>query len=107
MGQKGAFVSSPMVPPSLQKIRAKQVTNRIMNAVKMKRKTSVEAIVSERRPILEMIFAPKSVAVIGASETSGCAGGALIEKLAQFQRPYFPNKSGESESAQYRRVLDD
>ena len=38
-----------------------------MKAVTTKRKTSAEAVVSDRRPILEAMFSPKSVALIGAS----------------------------------------
>jgi hypothetical protein len=38
-----------MVPSSLQKITSKQGMSRIMNTVKTKRKTSAEAITSDRR----------------------------------------------------------
>jgi hypothetical protein len=69
MGQEMAFISPAMDPPSFQKIRPKEGTNRIMSAVKAKRKISAETIVWERRLILEPTFAPRSVAGIGASET--------------------------------------
>jgi acetyltransferase len=61
-----------------------------MNTVKTKRKTSAEAIVFDRRPILEAMFAPRSVAVIGASETSGSVGRALLENLRPFHGHVFP-----------------
>jgi predicted CoA-binding protein len=61
-----------------------------MNTVKTKRKTSAEAIVFDRRPILEAMFSPKSVAVIGASETSGSVGQALMENLRSFNGHVFP-----------------
>jgi acetyltransferase len=79
-----------MVPLSLQEIRAKQGTNQIMKAVKTKRKTSAEAIRVDRRPILETMFAPRSVAVIGASETPGSVGYALMENLQSFNGHVFP-----------------
>ena len=61
-----------------------------MKAVKTKRKTSAETIVSDRRPSLEAMFAPRSVAVIGASETSGSVGRALLENLQSFHGHVFP-----------------
>ncbi|MGZ4989051.1 MAG: CoA-binding protein, partial [Limisphaerales bacterium] len=61
-----------------------------MKAVKTKCKTSAEAIVFDRRPILEAMFAPKSVAVIGASETSDSVGHALMENLQSFNGHVFP-----------------
>ena len=75
---------------SLQEIRQKKGTNRIMNTVKTKRKTSAKAIVSDRRPILEAMFAPRSVAVIGASEKPGKVRRALLEDLRSFQGHFFP-----------------
>jgi acetyltransferase len=44
----------------------------------------------DRRPILDMMFAPKSVAVIGASEKSGSVGRALLENLRPFHGHVFP-----------------
>lgn len=44
----------------------------------------------DRRPILEAMFAPKSVAVIGASETPGSVGRALMENLQSFRGRVFP-----------------
>jgi acetyltransferase len=67
-----------------------------MKAIKTKRKTSAEAIVFDRRPILEGMFAPKSVAVIGASEKPGSVGRALMENLRSFSGSVFavnPNHS--------------
>jgi acetyltransferase len=61
-----------------------------MNTVKTKRKTSAEAIVFDRRPILEVMFAPRSVAVIGASEKPGSVGRALLENLRLFRGHVFP-----------------
>lgn len=42
------------------------------------------------RPILEAMFAPRSVAVIGASEAPGSVGRALIENLQTFSGRVFP-----------------
>ena len=47
------------------------------------------------RPILDVMFSPKSVAVIGASETQGRVGRALMENLQSFSGA---GLSGESES---------
>ena len=79
-----------MVRSSLQKITSKQGMSRIMNTVKTKRKTSAEAVVSEHRPILSAMFAPKSIALIGASEKSGSVGRALLENLQSFRGRVFP-----------------
>ena len=40
--------------------------------------------------ILETMFSPKSVAVIGASETPGSVGRALLENLRPFHGHVFP-----------------
>jgi acetyltransferase len=61
-----------------------------MKAFRTKRKTSAEAIVSDRRPILEAMLAPKSIAVIGASEKPGSVGRALVENLRSFSGSVFP-----------------
>ena len=44
----------------------------------------------DRRTGLEVLFAPKTVAVIGATETRGSVGGALMENLAGFSGEVFP-----------------
>ena len=41
----------------------------------------VHDILRERRPALEMMLAPRSVAVIGATETEGSVGRTLMENL--------------------------
>jgi acetyltransferase len=43
------------------------------------------------------MFAPKSVAVIGASETVGSVGRALLENLRSFRGSVFPVNSKHSE----------
>ena len=61
-----------------------------MNTVKTKRKASAEAVVSEHRPILSAMLAPKSIALIGASEKPGSVGRALLENLQSFRDRVFP-----------------
>jgi acetyltransferase len=59
-------------------------------------RTSAEAMVSERRPILTTMLAPRSIGVIGASETPGSVGRALMENLESFSGSVFavnPNRS--------------
>jgi acetyltransferase len=52
------------------------------------------AATARRRPILSSILAPKSVAVIGASEKSGSVGRALTENVRSFNgRIFFVNPS--------------
>ena len=46
---------------------------------------SVEAIVTKRGPILVSILAPKSIALIGASEKPDSVGRALLENLESFR----------------------
>ena len=41
----------------------------------------VHDILRERRPALEMMLAPRSVALIGATETEGSVGRTLMENL--------------------------
>src|SRR6476646_701014 len=53
-------------------------------------KTSTETVASERRPIISAMFAPKSVALIGASEKPGSVGRALLENLHPFRGGVFP-----------------
>src|SRR4030095_4516202 len=52
-------------------------------------KTSAETIVSEPRPIFTTMFAPKSVALIGASEKPDSVGRALLENLESFHGRFF------------------
>jgi len=52
-------------------------------------KTSTETVASERRPIISAMFAPKSVALIGASEKPGSVGRALLENLHPFRGGVF------------------
>ena len=53
-------------------------------------KASAEARVSEHRPLLRAMFAPKCVALIGASEQPGSVGRALMENLLSFDGRVFP-----------------
>ena len=48
-----------------------------MKATDVRVKTSAGTVVSERRPILSAMFAPNSVALIGASEKPDSVGRAL------------------------------
>ena len=57
---------------------------------KAQTKASAEAVVSERRPILSAMLAPKSIALIGASEKPGSVGHALLENLQSFRGRVFP-----------------
>jgi acetyltransferase len=61
-----------------------------MKATNVRVKTSAGTVVSERRPILRAMFAPKSVALIGASEKPGSVGRALLENLQSFRGRVFP-----------------
>jgi acetyltransferase len=61
-----------------------------MKSAEARVKTSVETVVSERRPILRTMLAPKSIAVIGASEKPGSVGQALLENLRPFHGHVFP-----------------
>ena len=56
----------------------------------MRTKTSTEKMVTKRRPILRTMLAPKSIAVIGASEKPGSVGRVLLENLRSFQGHVFP-----------------
>jgi hypothetical protein len=47
-----------------------------MKAAEMRTRTSAEAVGAGPRPILSAMFAPKSVALIGASEKPDSVGGA-------------------------------
>src|SRR5512133_3667314 len=61
-----------------------------MKATNVRVKTSAGTVVSERRPILRAIFAPNSVALIGASERPNSVGRALLENLESFRGRVFP-----------------
>jgi acetyltransferase len=50
----------------------------------------IRAALPDRRPILDAMFAPKSVAIIGASEKPGSVGRALLENLQSFRGRVFP-----------------
>lgn len=58
--------------------------------VESEEKTSDELAVADRRSVFRAIFAPKSVAVIGASEAAGSVGRALFENLLPFKGSVFP-----------------
>jgi acetyltransferase len=60
-----------------------------MKAANARVKTSAETIVTQRRPILGTMLAPKSIAVIGASEKPGSVGRALTENLRSFSGSVF------------------
>ena len=62
----------------------------MMKAASARIRTSAETAVSERRPILSAMFAPKSIALIGASEKVGSVGRALLENLQSFRGHVFP-----------------
>ena len=53
-------------------------------------KADAEAVVSDHRPILSAMLAPKSIALIGASEKPGSVGHALLENLQSFRGRVFP-----------------
>ena len=53
-------------------------------------KSSGETLMSEHRPILSAMLAPKSVALIGASEKPESVGRALLENLQSFRGRVFP-----------------
>lgn len=61
-----------------------------MKAAEAKAKSSAETIVSGRRPVLGTMFAPKWIAVIGASEKPGSVGRTLMENLQSFSGRVFP-----------------
>jgi acetyltransferase len=61
-----------------------------MKATNVRVKNSAGTAVSERRPILRAMFAPNSVALIGASEKPGSVGRALLENLQSFRGRVFP-----------------
>lgn len=55
-----------------------------MKATNVRVKTSAGTVVAGPRPILSAMFAPKSVALIGASEKPDSVGRALLENLQSF-----------------------
>ena len=52
--------------------------------------SSPKTIVTEGRPVLRTMLAPKSIAVIGASEKPSSVGRALLENLLPFHGRVFP-----------------
>jgi acetyltransferase len=60
-----------------------------MNSAIKRTNASAEAVVSQHRPILSAMLAPKSVALIGASEKPGSVGRALLENLQSFRGRVF------------------
>ena len=61
-----------------------------MKAVRVRVKNSGKTVKSERYPVLRAMLAPKSIAVIGASEKPGSVGRALLENLLPFHGDVFP-----------------
>jgi acetyltransferase len=61
-----------------------------MNSAVNRSKAAAEAVVSERRPILSAMLAPKSIALIGASEKPNSVGRALLENLQSYRGRVFP-----------------
>ena len=57
---------------------------------KAQTKADAEAVVSKHRPIVSAMLAPKSIALIGASEKPGSVGHALLENLQSFRGRVFP-----------------
>jgi acetyltransferase len=57
------------------------------NASRRKRKSD---LLSHRRPALNAMFTPESVAVIGATEAPGSVGRALVENLKSYHRLVYP-----------------
>ena len=57
----------------------------MMKIAKAPVRRSVEAIIMKHRPILVRILAPKSIALIGASEKPDSVGRALLENLESFR----------------------
>ena len=53
-------------------------------------KTSAEIILSEHHPVLDAMFSPKAVALIGASEKPESVGRALLENIQSFRGRVFP-----------------
>ncbi len=61
-----------------------------MNSAIKRANASAGTVVSEHRPILSAMLAPKSIALIGASEKPGSVGRALLENLQSFRGRVFP-----------------
>lgn len=51
---------------------------------------TTEKILRPKRPIMDAIFAPASIAVLGASETAGSVGQKLMENLRSFRGVIYP-----------------
>jgi acetyltransferase len=56
-------------------------------SIERKRKSN---LLNYRRPALNAMFTPRSVAVIGATENPGSVGRALVENLKSYDRPLYP-----------------
>src|SRR5260221_9497552 len=54
------------------------------------RRTRESDLLSRRRPALNAMFAPESVAVIGATERPGSVGRVLLENLKSYGAPVYP-----------------
>jgi len=54
------------------------------------RRTTESDLLSRRRLTLNAMFAPESVAVIGATERPGSVGRALLENLKSYRAPVYP-----------------
>ena len=63
-----------------------------MRAIAPPKLERVHNVFRERRPTLETMLAPRSVAVIGATETEGSVGRTLMENLkaSNFGGPIIP-----------------
>jgi len=61
-----------------------------VSARSIRKEHGVQRRLSGARPFLEGMLAPKSLAVIGASESPGSVGRALMENLREFSGSVFP-----------------
>jgi acetyltransferase len=61
-----------------------------MSAQASQRLVTAENILRPKRPIMDAIFAPASIAVVGASETPGSLGQKLMEDLRSFRGVVYP-----------------
>src|ERR1051326_4168449 len=58
-----------------------KATSQVKHSVPPARRERAHDLFRERRPVLETMFAPKSVAVIGATERPGSIGSTLMDML--------------------------
>jgi acetyltransferase len=58
-----------------------------MNGSERKRKRN---LLIHRQPALNTIFAPESIALIGAAEAPGSVGRVLLENLKSYHGPVYP-----------------